>query len=239
MKRPRELQAKGAIGLSAYVMAAIGFAVLAGCSSQPPAPDWAISAEAAAQRASAAYLQGQSRIGSLQWQKARESVASTGRADLATRMELMRCAAEVASLEWDDCPAYQALQPDAAAPEQAYARYLSAQPRAEEVGLLPKEQQAAARHIAAQAAAAPLTAGEVQQMTGVGDPLARLLAAAVLLRAGNASPELLQAGVDIASAQGWRRALMAWLLLQAKAAERAGDADAAAYIRRRLDLLQK
>ncbi|GGH56485.1 hypothetical protein GCM10010975_15210 [Comamonas phosphati] len=212
---------------------------MAGCGNQPPAPDWAVNAEAAAQRASTAYLQGQPRIESLQWQKARASVASTGRTDLAARMELIRCATQVASLEWDDCPTFQALQPDAAAPEQAYARYLNARPRAGDAGLLPKEQQAAARHIAAQAASAPLTAGEVRQMTGAGDPLSRLLAAAVLLRAGNASPELLQAGVDLASAQGWRRALMAWLLLQAKAAERMGDADMAAHIHRRLELLQK
>jgi hypothetical protein len=219
-------------------MAAISLAVLAGCGSQPPAPDWALTAEAAAQRASTAYLQGLQRVEGLQWQKARDAVASTGRTDLAARVELMRCAVQVASLEWDDCPAYQALQQDAAAAEQAYARYLNARPQAGDAGLLPKEQQPAARHIAARAAA-PLTAGEVQQMTGSGDPLPRLLAAAVLLRAGNASPELLQAGVDIASAQGWRRALMAWLLLQAKAAGRAGDEDSAAHIRRRLELLQK
>lgn len=238
MTRSTEFSGKSAVFVAARSVVAIAFTVLAGCGSQPPAPDWAIGAEAAAQKASTAYLQGQQRVESLQWQKARDSVASTGRTDLAARMELMRCAAQVASLEWDDCSAYQALQPDAAAPEQAYARYLNARPGAEDVAMLPKEQQAAARYIAAQAAA-PLTAGEVQQMTGKGDPLSRLLAAAVLLRAGNASPELLQAGVEIASAQGWRRALMAWLLLQAKAAERAGDADMAAHIRRRLDLLQK
>ena len=66
----------------------------------------------------------------------------------------------------------------------------------------------------------------------------RLLAAAVLLRAGAASPELLQLGVDTASAQGWNRPLMAWLLLQVKAAEQAGDGASAAAIQRRLDLLQ-
>lgn len=240
MKRSTGLQEKSTIGIAMQAMVAIGFAVLTGCASQPPAPEWAINAEAAARQAGTAYLQGQSRIESLQWQKARAAVASTGRTDLAARMELMRCAAQVASLEWSDCPAYQALQSDAAASEQAYARYLSAKPRAEDASLLPGEQQAAARRIAAQASApTALTADEVQQMTGTGDPLSRLLAAAVLLRAGHATPGLLQSGVEIASAQGWRRALTAWLLLQVRAAESAGDTDVAARARRRLDLLQR
>lgn len=225
-------------GHTRFVLAAISFVALAGCSSQPPAPDWAIGAEAAAQKATTAYLQGQQRVESLQWKKARDAVAGTGRLDLAARMELMRCAAQVASLEWNGCPAYQSLARDAAVPEQAYARYLNAEPRAEDVELLPPDQQAAARHIVARAGR-PLAAEEVRQLIPADAPLPRLLAVAVLLRAGHASPELLQAGVDIASAQGWRRALMAWLLLQAQAAERAGDADAASHIRRRLDLLQK
>ena len=59
-----------------------------------------------------------------------------------------------------------------------------------------------------------------------------------MLRAGSASPELLQLGVDTASEQGWRRALMAWLLLQRKASEQVGDSSAAAAIDRRLKLLE-
>ena len=69
------------------------------------------------------------------------------------------------------------------------------------------------------------------------DPLSKLVAAGVLLQSGRASPEVVARAVDIASAQGWRRPLLAWLTLQLRQAESAGDDAAAARIRRRLDLV--
>lgn len=67
--------------------------------------------------------------------------------------------------------------------------------------------------------------------------LARLVAAGVKLRAGTVTPAEIAAAVDIASSQGWRRPLLAWLSVQAKRAEGAGDLDAALRIRRRIDLI--
>ena len=210
-------------------LVAISVIAIAACGNQPPAPDWALSAEAAAQRASTAYLQGQQRVEALQWQKARDAVASTGRPDLAARIELMRCAAQAASLQWDNCPGYQALARDAAQPEQAYARYLQAQLDMADIPQLPEQQRAIASAIA--------TSG-TPALANIKDPLSRLVAAGVALRAGSATPELLQLGVDTASEQGWRRPLMAWLLLQRKAAQQSGNVQEAAAIDRRLKLLE-
>jgi hypothetical protein len=50
---------------------------------------------------------------------------------------------------------------------------------------------------------------------------------------------LLELGADTASAQGWRRAVMAWLLLQAQAHDQAGEVEKAQAVRRRLALLEK
>lgn len=217
-----------ALAQSGKALAAIAVIALAACGNQPPAPDWALSAEAAAQKASVAYLQGQQRVEALQWQKARDAVASTGRPDLAARVELMRCAAQVASLEWDNCPGYAAWAQDAAKPEQAYARYLQAQLEMADIAQLPEPQRAVASAIA--------TSG-TPALADIKDPLSRLVAAGVVLRAGGAMPQLLKLGVDTASAQGWRRPLMAWLLLQRKVAQQAGDVEEAAAIDRRLKLL--
>ncbi|WP_233210152.1 hypothetical protein [Comamonas sp. 26] len=202
---------------------------LAACSSQPPAPDWALAAESATQKATAAYLQGQQRIEALQWQKARDSVASTGQPALAAKVELMRCAAQVASLEWDDCPAYEALAQDAAQEDQAYARYLQGRAQPADIELLPEAQRAVARQLGSAGDAAPVE---------IKDPLSSLVAAGVQLRSGRASPALLQQAVDTASAQGWRRPLMAWLLLQLKSEQQAGNSEKAAQLERRLKLLQ-
>jgi hypothetical protein len=48
-------------------------------------------------------LQGQQRVEALQWQKARDAVASTGQPAQAAKL-LMRCAAQVASLDWNSLP---------------------------------------------------------------------------------------------------------------------------------------
>jgi hypothetical protein len=69
------------------------------------------------------------------------------------------------------------------------------------------------------------------------DPVSRLVAAGVKLRSGAINPAEISAAVDTASAQGWRRPLLAWLGVQAKRAEDAGDAEAAARIRRRISLV--
>ena len=69
------------------------------------------------------------------------------------------------------------------------------------------------------------------------DPLSRLVAQAVSLRSGAIDPGGVSAAVDIASAQGWRRPLLAWLGVQEKRASDAGDSETAARIRRRIDLI--
>ena len=69
------------------------------------------------------------------------------------------------------------------------------------------------------------------------DPLSRLVAHGVSLRGGTIDPGGIGAAVDIASAQGWRRPLLAWLGVQEKRATDAGDSETAARIRRRIELI--
>ena len=64
------------------------------------------------------------------------------------------------------------------------------------------------------------------------------LGAAVLLQAGRAGPLVIQQAVDTASAQGWRRPLLAWLLLRAAQAQAAGDTVLAAALQRRIALIE-
>ena len=71
------------------------------------------------------------------------------------------------------------------------------------------------------------------------DPLARLVAAGVLLRASRATPELLEMAVATASDQGWRRPLLAWLGVQRLRAEQAGEIQEAQRIGRRMDIVEK
>lgn len=210
--------------------------LLAACGSQPPVPDWKLGAETASGRATVAYLRGEQRVAELQWQKAREEVRSTADVPTAARLELMRCAAQVAGFDWSACSAYETLARDAGPEQQAYARYLQGEPRAEDVALLPPAQQPLARLLVSRDAS--LADARVQAViASISDPLSRLVALAVALRSGMDCAALLEPAVETASQQGWRRPLMAWLLLQRDAALGSLDQQTAAKAAARLQLL--
>ena len=212
--------------LAAALLAAV---VLGGCASGKKAPDWAINEQGAAERATDAYLSGNSRVADAEWRRARDEVARTARPDLLARLELARCAAQVAALDAAPCSGFDTVAQDAAADEQAYARYLRGQLAAGDVALLPKAQQAVAPLAPEQAAAA---------LAAIEDPLSRLVAAGVLAVRGPVPMAVVTQAVDTASAQGWRRAVMAWLINQQRLAQALGDTALADQVQRRLDLLQ-
>lgn len=201
--------------------------VLAGCAGGPPQPDWQMNAHAEMQRAIAARLSGDARQAQLAEARARSEIARTGRLDLLARAELMLCAARVASLDFEPCTAAEALAGDALPPDRAYAAYLRGE-------ALPPEQQA----LLPEAQRAALAAGgEAAALARIDDPVARLVAAGVALRGGRASPALMGLATDTASAQGWRRPLLAWLTLQQRRAEQAGDAPESERLKRRISLV--
>ncbi len=208
-------------------LCALGAAVaLSACSSTLPPPDWQMNAKDSLDRSVAAYLQGNSRVEAVEFARARAELARTARADLLARAELTRCAARVASLVFEPCAGFTALAQDASAAERAYADYLAGKVEAKDAALLPEQHRAVAT------ASAPAAA-----VAGIADPLARLIAAGVLMQSARAEPSVMALAVDTASAQGWSRPLLAWLNVQALRAEAAGDADEAARLRRRIGLV--
>jgi hypothetical protein len=207
-------------------------AFVAGCAGGPPPPEWQANATGAVDAGVAAYLKGDSRAATAEFDRARNEVASTGRPALLARVELMRCAAEVASLVFGLCEGFEKLRRDAAAPERVYAKHLAARKLPPvDIELLPPGQRAAAAAIAGGEA----TLASVQQIE---DPLARLIAVAVLFQTGKASPEMIALASETASVQGWRRPLLAWLKVQALRAQRAGDAEELGRVQRRIELVQ-
>ena len=69
------------------------------------------------------------------------------------------------------------------------------------------------------------------------DAISRLVAFGVQFRSGSIAPAGIVSAIDVASAQGWRRPLLAWLEVEAKRAEAAGDQNAAQRARRRVSLI--
>ncbi len=207
-------------------------ALLAACASGPPVPAWQADAKGAMDRAAQAYLNGETKAHETELARARAAVAATGRMELAARVELMDCALRAAALDFGPCARFETLRADAAAAERAYADYLAGRALTREaIALLPAAQQAAAS-VHASGAAPPAA------VQGIDDPLSRLIALAVLFQAGQASPALIEQATDTASAQGWRRPLLAWLKVQALRAEKAGDAAALQALQRRISLVE-
>ena len=212
-------------------LAMLSILMLAACAGKVQ-PDWQMNAQSSITRFQQAYLTGNAPVAAVEFKRAREQTAATGQIDLVARVELIRCATQIASLAFQDCSGFDPLRQDASAPERAYANYLTGSPNRQEVALLPEQHRSVASANAnsdgAQAVAAALK---------IEDPLSALVASSMLLRAGRASPELLDFAVATASSQGWRRPLLAWLGVQALRAEQAGATSEAQRLQRRIALI--
>jgi hypothetical protein len=178
---------------------------LLSCSSGPEVADWQLNASQAMRAFQQDYLVGDTAAAERDFLEVQRNLKRTGREDLLARAELARCAVRAASLEFDDCPGFEALRAGAAAEDAGYAEYLLGK----------------GAHKASDEA------------------LSRLVALGVSFRKTSIRPDEIAAAVDLASAQGWRRPLLAWLGAQAKRAEDAGEGPAAARLRRRMDLISK
>lgn len=202
-------------------LAFLACALLVACAHKPVPPSWQGSARDALDGYTDDWLKGDSPAAGAEFARARRETTSTGRADLVAQVELVRCAAQVAALEFDGCPGFAPLAADATAAQRAYAAYLAGQWQGLDANLLPEQHRAVVQ------------SGSLAAVT---DPLSRLVAAGALFKAGRITPADIGRAVDTASSQGWRRPLLAWLGVEEKRAEAAGDAAALESIRRRIAL---
>lgn len=208
--------------MKTIILTIIFSAGVAACGSKPVQPDWKSNASGALKSFSNLYLKGETSAADTEFKRARVEMASTGRPALVAHAELYRCATQVASLEYDDCPGFAALAQDATATERAYAAYLAGRWEGLDAALLPEQHRAIVQGKGALAA--------------IADPLSQLVAAGVLMKAGRISPADVVLATETASGQGWRRPLLMWLGVAHKRASAAGDTAEAARIQRRIDL---
>lgn len=199
--------------------------LLGACGGSLPPADWQMNAQSGLEGFQKYYLEGHDRLAELNFAKARAEAARTGRPDLIARIELARCGVRAAALDFDDCPGYLAYRDDAAPAERSYADFLAGNWQGLDAKRLPPQYGNV------------IKPGGEAKLADMADPTSRLIAAGVLLRANRLPPAGLALAVDTASAQGWRRPLLAWLGVELKRAEAAGDHDAMARIQRRIDLV--
>ena len=200
------------------LLAAAG--LLSACAA-PSSPRWLLETDAALAAWRDAYLGGDERAASRELALARREVGRGGDATLMARVELTVCAGQIASLAAVDCPAFQPLAADAGAAENNYAAYLAGFGFA--VDPLPAAQRQAWQ------------GGATADLAAIADPLARLVAAAMLRRAGRLADDAYALAIDTAAEQGWRRPLLAWLAADRDRLLARGETAAAAERQRRIE----
>ena len=163
-------------------------------------------------------------VAATEFERLRTELARTAQPSLVARAELTRCAVQVASLDFAPCTGFEPLRRDVGDVERAYADFLEGKLPPEEVKALPEDYRAV------------VTQGGAKPLEKIKNPLSRVIAAGVLLRTGKADPKVLEIATSTASDQGWRRAVLAWLGAQAMLAEKNGDREEAARLRRRMEL---
>ena len=195
--------------------------LLAGCASKPAPPSWQPNAKDALDGFTDDYLRGNTGAANAGFARARRETGSTGRPDLVAQVELVRCAVLAASLEFDACPGFAVLAGDATSRQRVYAAYLDGRWDGLDVAALPEQHR-------------PVVG--TGSIAGVADPLAKLVAAGALFKAGRITPGDIAAATETASSQGWRRPLLMWLGVAQKRAEAVGDTAAVEHIKRRIAL---
>lgn len=221
--------------------------LIAGCATGDPAPDWKLRAFAATEQATQNYLLGRTRAAEKAADLAIQELSTTGQPTHVAQAQLVFCAVRVASLVFDDCPAFKDYWVDATQAQHAYYAYLTGGLAGVQAGLLPAQHQPVVLAGAALAASTLKPQALIQAVLQIKDPLSRLVAAGALARVYQGqlnnpsfpSLQLIQAAVNTASDQGWPQPLAAWLALQARVARQLGDRQLEAAARRRLELLQQ
>lgn len=210
--------------------------LLTACASTPPPPDWKASAFSALNEFSSAHLNGNTRLADLEFSRAQAEISRTGRLDLMARAELTRCAVHVASLDWAPCTAFDAYIKEATVQEKTYATFLTGHWEGLNAELLPVHYH----NLVLQAQGAPaLAKTPTLLLQNINDPLARLIAASVLLKRQQLVPSEWPKATETASAQGWRRPLLAWLGVALRSAQTAGMSQEAETLQRRIDVVQQ
>ncbi|MFP5408777.1 MAG: hypothetical protein ACLGGY_05795 [Gammaproteobacteria bacterium] len=213
------------------LFALAGVLMLTACGSGgPPPPDWKTDSADLIERYQKHALLGENTLAERYFRQAVDATGGAGRMTETARLWLVRCATRRAMLIDDACAEYAelaAVAPDAA--DQAYYRFLTLQWEGLDATLLPAQHRDLLR--------AP--AGTRHAVPGrVGDPLARLLEASLLVMRQEANAATLDVATETASSQGWRQPLLTYLKLQHQQAVVQGDAAAQARLARRIELVE-
>jgi len=181
--------------------------LFAGCGSSKPVPDWLNTSHNQLEGYKNNYLSGDEKRAASQFKDALSEIKKTGDLPLLARAHLIRMALETVVLE--DLRDGEYLKIDDLGPDQQnrnFYLFLKGDAAKVEEDRLPEQYRGILRSIKKGASADYLK--EIEKMEG---PLSRLIAIGVLVRIRQDNVALMEKALDTASAQGWKKALLAYL----------------------------
>ncbi len=206
----------------------IALLLLAAACSSKPAPAWQSAAHTQLHNFTLAYLEGDDKTAELHFEKALEHIKKTGDPALLGRAWLTKCALQRASLEDTPC----LLESGAADPQnQAYLSMLNGETA--DSSKLPEHYRDILK-----AAYEGRDAKIAEELADMDDPISALIAAAVIYKKGSAGDAVLEQAVRIASENGCKKPLRAFLLALKARYESAGETEKLRVIEERLTILK-
>jgi hypothetical protein len=210
------------------------FLLLTGCGSAKPAASWLSAGNTQLENYKKYFLGGQDAIAILQFNDALKEIRKSGDLELLARSYLIRMALQTATLQEPAAAEY--LKLEAAQPSPANRNYyalLQGEVAQVDVKLLPQQYLGFAESLRR-----PTAGGSLRAIEQMADPLSRLVAVGILVRLGQDNEAVLQNAIATASAEGWKKALLAHLVRLKTGYEGKQETEKARAIQQRIDFMK-
>ncbi len=208
--------------------------LLVGCGSSKPVPDWTDASFNQLDNYKKSYLSGKERIAEAYFNKAVDEIKSSGDLEILARAYLTKYAVHVAVLEAFDDREYMRI--DAVEPilqnKNFYSFLKGAFDNIDEK-LLPQQYAGFLR--AFQSGKKDDVAHEISKMD---NPLSKLIALGLLVQKNKNDETDLKLAIDIASHNGWKKALLAYLFKLQSFYKTNNKPDKADHVEERIQLIK-
>jgi alkylhydroperoxidase/carboxymuconolactone decarboxylase family protein YurZ len=183
------------------------FFLLVGCGTTKPTASWLSAGYNQLDSYKKHYLSGQDKVADLQFNDALKEIKKSGDLELLARTHLIRMALQMATLQ--DLSSAEYLKIEAVHPSPAnrnFYAFLQGETAQVDAKLLPEQYLSFIETLRRPGEGERLRA--IEQLE---DPVSQLIAVGILVRMGQENEALLQRAIATASAEGWKKALLAYL----------------------------
>ena len=183
------------------------FLLLVGCGTTKPVASWLSAGYNQLDNYKKHYLSGQDKIAAIEFNDALKEIKKSGDLEILARSYLIRMALQTATIQ--DLAGAEYLKIEAVQPSPAnrnYYAFLQGNSAQVDEKLLPAQYldfAAALRRTG--------TDESLRAIAQINEPLAQLVAVGILVRLGQDNEAVLQSAIATASAEGWKKALLAYL----------------------------